>query len=308
MTSERCINMAVAQMGPVNHFDAKEAVVDRLVEMMKEAKGRGAQFVVYPELALTTFFPRHWMRYIGEADRFFESRMPNPEVAPLFEAAKRYGVGFYLGYAELTPEKKRFNTSIIVNNKGEIIGKYRKVHLPGHADYRADKEFQHLEKRYFEVGDLGFGVTDVDGAKVGMGLCNDRRWPETYRVMALQDADIVLFGYNTPARNQNALEEPHLKMFHNLLSIQAGAYQNSVWVAAAAKSGKEDGHHLIGGSAIAAPTGEIVAKAFTEDDEVISATIDLSLGDYLKNTIFNFEQHRRPEHYKLIVERTGRGA
>lgn len=140
-----------------------------------------------------------------------------------------------------------------------------------------------------------------------MGLCNDRRWAETYRVMALQGADIVLFGYNTPSKNQNAAEEPHLKMFHNLLSIQAGAYQNSVWVAAAAKSGMEDGHHLIGGSAIVAPTGEIVAKAFTEADEVISSKIDLSLGDYLRNSIFNFEEHRRPEHYKLIVERTGRG-
>lgn len=307
MHRERMINLAVAQMGPVSISDDKERVVRRLIEMMKEAKSRGCELVVYPELALTTFFPRYWATDIATMDKYFESEMPNNETAPLFEAARKYSMGFYLGYAELTSNGTHFNTAIIVDKTGSITAKYRKIHLPGHAEYRPDREFQHLEKRYFEVGDLGFGVSEVLGAKVGMGLCNDRRWAETYRVMALQSADIVLFGYNTPAANQNAAEGPHLKMFHNLLSIQAGAYQNSVWVAAAAKSGSEDGHRLIGGSAIVAPTGEIASKAHTEEDEVISAMVDLSLGDYLKEHIFNFEAHRRPEHYRLIVDRTGRG-
>ncbi len=308
MHQERSINLAVAQMGPVNLADEKDTVVSRLIEMMDEAKGRSCDFVLYPELALTTFFPRYWVPEITEMDRYFETEMPNKRVAPLFEAARKHGIGFYLGYAELTPEGRRFNTSIIVNKTGSIIAKYRKIHLPGHSEYRQDREFQHLEKRYFQVGDLGFGVSELLGAKVGMGLCNDRRWAETYRVMALQGADLILFGYNTPAMNQNAVEEPHLKMFHNLLSIQAGAYQNSVWVAAAAKSGSEDGHRLIGGSAIIAPTGEVVAKAHTQEDEVITSVIDLSLGDYLKEHIFNFDEHRRPEHYQLIVDRTGRGS
>ena len=77
------------------------------------------------------------------------------------------------------------------------------------------------------------------------------------------------------------------------------------WKDEAAKAGKEDGFGLIGGSAIIAPTGEVAARALGEDDEVITATLDLELGDYIKRTIFNFEKHRRIEHYRLITERTG---
>ena len=97
-------------------------------------------------------------------------------------------------------------------------------------------------------------------------------------------------------------------MFHHLLSLQAAAYQNCVWVAAAGKAGIEDGFHLFAGSAIVAPTGEIVAQAQGEDDEVIFCQADLALGDTFKQHIFNFAAHRRPEHYTLITERVGPGA
>ena len=68
---------------------------------------------------------------------------------------------------------------------------YRKIHLPGHAEHEPWRAFQHLEKRYFEVGDLGLGVWRSMGANIGMCICNDRRWPETYRVMGLQDVEMV---------------------------------------------------------------------------------------------------------------------
>jgi predicted amidohydrolase len=76
-------------------------------------------------------------------------------------------------------------------------------------------------------------------------------------------------------------------------------------VLAAAKCGAEDGFHMIGGSAIIAPTGEIAAQAMSEDDEVIGFNLDLELGGYLRRTVFAFEKHRRTEHYGLITERTG---
>ena len=78
-----------------------------------------------------------------------------------------------------------------------------------------------------------------------------------------------------------------------------------MWVVGAAKAGKEDGHGLYGGSCIVAPTGEIVAQSTTEGDEVIVYDCDLDLGEYIKKTIFDFEKHRRIEHYKLITEQTG---
>jgi predicted amidohydrolase len=76
---------------------------------------------------------------------------------------------------------------------------------------------------------------------------------------------------------------------------------------AAGKCGAEDGFHMIGGSAIVSPTGEIAAQASTEDDEVIFFNCDLALGDTFRQHVFNFAMHRRPEHYSLIVERAGAG-
>jgi len=304
----RKLGLSVAQVGGINLDEPRSAVVRRLVDLMKEAKSRGSSFVVYPELTLTTFFPRYWFNETSEADRFFESAMPNREVAPLFDLARELEVGFYLGYAELTPDGHRYNTSILVNQKGKITGKYRKVHLPGHSDPRPELPAQHLEKKYFEVGDLGFGVFDLLDTNVGMALCNDRRWPEVYRTMALQSAELIVLGYNTPTEVPGWAEESHAKMFTHLLSLQAGAYQNSVWVAAAGKCGAEDGHAMIGGSAIAAPSGEIVSKAYTEEDEIVFANIDLDMGESYRQSVFNFAEHRRPENYSLIVERTGRGA
>jgi predicted amidohydrolase len=304
----RKLYAAVAQLGPIHLADSRASVVGRLMAMMREAHGRGARFIVFPELALTTFFPRWWMTDQAEIDRFFEGDMPNTETQPLFELAKELGVGFYLGYAELTQEKgeiRRYNTSILVERDGRIIGRYRKIHLPGHAEHLPDAPFQHLEKRYFEVGNEGFKVWRAYDAVVGMCICNDRRWPETWRVMGLQGVEIVALGYNTPIANIHHREPEHLRMFHHLLSLQAGAYQNAAWVLAAAKCGAEDGFAMIGGSAIVAPTGEIAARALTEEDEVITVDLDLELGDYLRRTVFNFAKHRRIEHYRLITERTG---
>jgi predicted amidohydrolase len=300
--------LAVAQVGGIDRSETRAAVISRLIAMLEESRERGASFVVFPELTLTTFFPRYWIESDAELDRYFESSMPNQEVQPLFDRARRLQVGFYLGYAELTPDGHRYNTAILVDGEGRLCGKYRKIHLPGHAEKRADVPTQHLEKKYFEVGNLGFGVFDCMGYKVGMCICNDRRWAETYRVMGLQSADLVVLGYNTPDRNWAWRDQPHLRMFQHLLPMQSGAYENSLWVAAAAKSGAEDGNHLIGGSVIIAPSGEIVARTTTEGDEVIVAEIDAELAANYRKYDFNFKAHRRPEAYGLITERTGRGA
>jgi predicted amidohydrolase len=304
----RYLKVACAQLGPIHLADDRRAVVKRLVALLREAHASGARLVVFPELALTTFFPRYWFDDQAEIDAYFEREMPGALTRPLFEAARELGVGFHLGYAELTEEegeRRRYNTAILVDGGGKIIAKYRKIHLPGHADHKPNVPFQHLEKRYFEVGNLGFPVWRAFGGVMGMCICNDRRWPETYRVLGLKGVELVMLGYNTPSSNIFHDEPVHLRMFHNRLSLQAGAYQNGTWVVAAAKAGREDGHGLIGGSCIVAPTGEIMAQALSEDDEVIVFNCDLDLGDYIKETIFNFAKHRQIEHYKLITEQTG---
>lgn len=308
MSNSRKLGLAVAQMGPVHLADDRPKVVARLVAMLREAKGRGAKLVVFPELALTTFFPRYWMSEAEAVERFFERAMPNADVQPLFDAARALGIGFYLGYAEATADGRRFNTSILVDQHAKIVGKYRKVHLPGHDDHKPTAPFQHLEKKFFEVGDKGIAVFESFGTRIGMCICNDRRWPEVWRVMSLQSAELGILGYNTPSHNIHWNEPVHLRMHTHLISLQASAYQNAMWLGAAAKCGVEDGFHMIGGSVIVAPSGEIAAQTVTEEDEVICANVDLSFGDTFRQHVFNFAKHRRPEHYRLIVERIGAGA
>jgi hypothetical protein len=179
------------------------------------------------------------------------------------------------------------------------------VHLPGHVEHEPWRRFQHLEKRYFETGNLGFPVFRAFGGIVGMSICNDRRWPETYRVMGLQGVEMVLLGYNTPVHNPPAPEHDALSHFHNELVMQAGAYQNGTWVVGVAKAGCEEGVDQIGNSVIVAPSGEIVAACTTLGDELAIARCDLDLTKSYKNTVFNFAQHREPQAYGLIVERKG---
>ena len=305
----RHLKIAAAQLGPLNRSDTRAAAVKRLVALLREAHAGGAKFVVFPELAFTTFFPRWWMEDRSEVDAlYFERRMPSPETQPLFDEAKKLGIGFYIGYAELDEEQgriRRFNTAILVTPEGNIAGKYRKVHLPGHADHKPQAAFQHLEKKYFEVGNLGFRTFRFMDTIAGMLICNDRRWPEAFRVLGLQGAEIVTLGFNTPTENLHYPEPPALRVHHHLIMAQSMAFQNAIWLVETAKCGVEDGFRMFGHSVIVAPTGEIAAKTVSEDDEVIVHDADLGLGDNLRKTMFNLAAHRRPEHYKLIVERVG---
>jgi len=300
--------VGAAQLGPIARDEPRGRVVERMCRLLAQAKQRACQLVVFPELALTTFFPRWFMENQQEIDVFFEREMPGPETEGLFDEARRLGIGFHLGYAELAQEQgqtRRFNTAILVDQAGRIVSKYRKIHLPGHAEHEPWRPFQHLEKRYFEIGDLGWPVVRAFDGLLGMCICNDRRWPETWRVMGLQGVEMVVLGYNTPYHNPPAPEHDRLGYFHNRIVMQSAAYQNGTWVVAVAKAGREEGCDLIGGSCIIAPTGEIVAQCVGLGDELVTARCDLDLGRSFKETIFNFALHRQPEQYRLIVERKG---
>lgn len=307
----RIVTVAAAQLGPIARKDTRAQVVERMLALMRQAKSHGCDLVVFPELALTTFFPRWYFERQEEIDAFFEREMPGPETQRLFDAARSLELGFYLGYAELANEggrTRRFNTSILVDKTGRIVGKYRKIHLPGHAEHEPWRRFQHLEKRYFEVGDLGFPAFRASfGAEgiFGMAICNDRRWPETYRILGLQAVEVILIGYNTPVHNPPAPEHDALSHFHNELVMQAGAYQNGTWVVGVAKAGNEEGVEQIGNSIVVAPSGEIVAACTTTGDELAIARCDLDLCASYKNTTFNFARHREPAQYRMIVERKG---
>jgi len=298
----RSIRVGAAQLGPISRGAARSEVVDRLLVLMQQASDEGCQIVVYPELALTTFFPRWYLDDVPEElDSYYETQMPGPETQRLFDAAKSLGIGFYLGYAELTADKTRYNSAVLVDANGSIVGRYRKVHMPGHEEHEPDRLFQHLERRYFKEGPDGFDVWEAFDGIIGMGLCNDRRWPETYRVMGLQGVELILIGYNTPLHYAPDPSQNPLQSFHNSLVMQAGAYQNGTWVVGVAKGGVEEGVDSLAESMIIAPSGQIVAQATTSDDELVIADCDLDWCKHYKDTLFDFDRYRRPEMYELIT-------
>ena len=307
---ERVLTVGGAQLGPIARDETRDQVVDRLLGLLHRAAERKVDLVVYPELALTTFFPRWYTDDLTEIESWFETEMPSPATKPLFDEAARLGVGFSLGYAELAVSadgtRHRYNTQILVERDGRVVGKHRKVHIPGHAEHEPDRPFQHAERHYFEPG-YQFRVWEAFGGKVGMAICNDRRWPETYRVMGLQGVELILIGYNTPLHYDPDPNQNPLQAFHNHLVMQAGAYQNGSWVVGVAKGGTEEGVESLAQTAIIAPSGQIVAQAVTTGDELIVADVDLDYTRNYKDTIFNFDRYRVPEAYRLISERRGVG-
>ena len=265
----------------------------------------GAELVVYPELALTTFFPRWFVDDISEADHYYERTMPSAATQLLFDEAKRLGVGFCLGYAHIDDAGHRWNVQTLVERDGSIVATYKKTHIPGHEHHEPDRPFQHAERYYFEPSPDGFGVWRAFGSIVGMAICNDRRWPETYREMGLQGVELVLIGYNTPIHYVPDPSQDILQGFHNALVMQSGAYQNGTWVVGVAKGGVEEGVDSLGQSIIVAPSGQIVAQTLTTDDEVIVARCDLDWCARYKDTLFDFERYRRPEVYGRITGQRG---
>jgi predicted amidohydrolase len=299
------LTVAAAQLGPVQRDHSRQQVVARLLDLLRQAHRQGVELVVFPELALTTFFPRWFVDDIAEADHWYERAMPNEATQPLFDEARSLGIGFCLGYALIDEAGHRWNVQTLVERDGSIVATYKKSHIPGHEHHEPDRPFQHAERYYFEPSPDGFGVWRAFGGLMGMMICNDRRWPESYREMGLQGVEMILCGYNTPIHYLPDPSQDILQGFHNALVMQGGAYQNGTWVVGVAKGGVEEGVDSLAQSMIVAPSGQIVAQALTTDDELIVARCDLDWCDRYKNTLFDFDRYRRPELYARITSQRG---
>jgi N-carbamoyl-D-amino-acid hydrolase len=301
----RVVRVAAGQLGPIQREHTRQQVVERLITLLRQAAEAGCELIVYPELALTTFFPRWFVPDLHQADHWYERSMPNADTQPLFDEAKRIGVGFCLGYAIIETDddgvEHRWNVMTLVERDGSIVGTFKKVHIPGHEQHEPDRPFQHAERYYFEPSPEGFHVWDAFGGRVGMMICNDRRWPESYRELGLQGAELVLCGYNTPLHYAPDPSQDPLQGFHNSLVMQAGAYQNGTFVVGVAKGGVEEGIPSLAESRIIAPSGEVLAAAETDDDELIWADCDLDWCKQYTGTLFDYARYRRPEVYTRLT-------
>jgi N-carbamoyl-D-amino-acid hydrolase len=305
----RIVRVGAAQLGPIQKDHSRASVVERLITLLREGHARGCELIVFPELALTTFFPRWIVDDIADADHWYETSMPNGWTQPLFDEAAQLNVGFCLGYAlkETMADGgvHRWNVQTLVERDGSVVATFKKVHIPGHETFEPERPFQHAERFYFEPSPDGFGVWPAFGGRIGMMICNDRRWPESYRVMGLQGVEMILCGYNTPIHYVPDPSQDILQGFHNSLVMQSGAYQNGTWVVGVAKGGVEEGVDSLGQSCIIAPSGQIVAQALTTADELITADCDLDWCKKYTGTLFNFDRYRRPEVYGRITSQRG---
>lgn len=308
----RTITVGAAQLGPIQRDHDRVAVVERLLALLRDGADAGCDVVAFPELALTTFFPRWFVDDITDADHWYETSMPNDSTQPLFDEAKRLGVGFCLGYALLERgadsadgRTHRWNVQTLVDRTGEIVATFKKVHIPGHEEHEPDRPFQHAERYYFEPSPDGFGVWDAFGGRVGMMICNDRRWPESYREMGLQGVELILCGYNTPLHYAPDPSQDPLQGFHNALVAQSGAYQNGTFVVVVAKGGVEEGVPSLADTLIVAPSGEILARSATEGDELVVAECDLDWCAQYTGTLFDMNRYRRPEVYTRLTTLRG---
>lgn len=325
----RILRLAAAQMGATHYTDPRPKTLGRMLALLESAASKGAQSVLFPEAAFTTFFPRHLIHDAAELDSFFEHGdvITQAQTKPLFDKAKELGVDIAVGFAEKTDAGETFNACVYFHARsGSVLSKYRKVHLPGTFEPFANPDATNqLEKRYFKPGDLGFNAFRVPGLVesppergdpiFGMMICNDRRWAECWRVLGLQGVEVVYCGYNTTGfaphlwgadENMDPEEARRKALFHHKLVMQAHSYTNSCFSVSAARCGMDDGkYELIGGSCIVGPEGEVLAESSTLEDEIVIADCDLDACRPGKERMFDFGRHRRIEHYSRLTEQTG---
>jgi predicted amidohydrolase len=283
----RFLKLAAAQMGPNNEGTPREEIVDRMRALLEQAIADHVELIAYPEMALTTYFPK---RIRSDFDQFFETEVPPKAVEPLLRRAAAARVAVHIGFCEKAGGKY-FNTALLTDRDGRLCGTFRKIHLPGTK--AADGYAQVYEPYYFAHGDTGYRVFDAAGAQVGIAICQDRRYPESYRALALQGAEVIVIGYNTPFSA--------LALDLNDLCMRSGAYANACFVVGIAKAGVEDGLELIGGSSIISPQGQILARAATTGDELIAARLDLDQMLPVRKR-WNFLGRRQPQHYGRLLQ------
>lgn len=278
------IRVACLQMQPV--FGDKAANLARMLDLIETAAREGADLVVLPELANSgyVFASRE------EAVSLAEPVPGGPTTDAWIEAAARHGLTLVAGITEIENETL-FNSAVVIGPQG-FIGVYRKMHL------------WDQENLYFERGNLGFPVFETPVGRIGVLICYDGWFPEAYRLLALQGADLVCIPTNwVPIPGQEQAREA----MANIL-CKAAAHSNSVFVAAADRVGTERGQPFLGQSLIVGCSGlPLAGPASAHDEEIIMA--DLDLGEARRQRRLNaFNEVLRDRRSDVYAEMLGASA
>lgn len=258
----------------------KEKNLSKAALLIDLAVQEGARIVALPQLFCTRWFAHS----IDTANFAFSEREDGPTVSLMREtAAKRQVVIIAPVFEEDGGE--HYNTAFVIGVDGEIIGKYRKVHVPQIPLWE--------ERAYFKPGNLGFPVFDTPFGRIGVQLCWDIFFPEGLRILALKGAEMVF------APTASAFEHSHKKWER---AIAASAHANGMYVFRVNRVGREEKQEFYGKSFCVRPDGEFVHRPSGASEGVVLADMDLSEVSRVRNE-WVFLKDRRPEEYKELVER-----
>jgi predicted amidohydrolase len=270
----------------------KKVVVNRLLLLLKEAAANEVHIACTTELCLTPFFCN---RLIRDNDYLFEE-MPSPLIEPLICEASKHKIALILAYAE-RDGVNRYNSALVVDTDGSVLGKYRKVHIPAYFPSNLPGGTGSYERLYFTPGDLGFPIFDLKalGARIGVQICYDRMFPEGCRILGLRGADIVFMptnyaSYGHPYR---------VKVWGRL--AQTRAYENGYFVCIPNKAGIDGERENAGRSMIIHPQGgEVVQVGSPDKEEAVVGEIDLDEALEGRKRI-PYWRDRRPSEYMDLV-------
>jgi N-carbamoylputrescine amidase len=279
-----------------NTADTKDNML-RLGEGITDLAKRGAKLIVLQELHNTLYFCQ-----TEDVDLFdLAEPIPGPSTTFYCELAKKLGVVIVASLFEKRAPGLYHNTAVVIESNGEIVGKYRKMHIPDDPAY--------YEKFYFTPGDLGFHPIQTSVGKLGVLVCWDQWYPEAARLMAMQGAEMLIYptaiGY---ADNDTPEEQQRQRMAWQTV-MRGHAVANGLPVIAVNRvgfepdpSGQTPGIQFWGTSFVAGPQGEIVYEASTDDEESIVVEIDMDRSEQVRRW-WPFLRDRRIDAYGDITKR-----
>jgi len=271
--------------------DTPAANVRKTIPRIEEAAAKGAKIIGLQEMFTTKYF------CITQDPRNFDLAEPietGPSVTELAKVAKRLGVVIVAPLFEARGSEVYHNTAAVIDADGSVLGKYRKMHIP------QDPGFE--EKFYFTPGDLGFRSWPTAHGKIGVLICWDQWYPEAARLTALAGADILF--YPTAIGWLPEEKAAFGRAQHNAWeTVQRGhGVANGCYIAATNRVGTEGRTQFWGQSFVSDPYGEIVARASTDQEEVLLADCDLAKQREFRR-IWPFFRDRRIDAYGDLTRR-----
>lgn len=270
----------------------KKDNIEKSLNFIRQAANLGSELVVLPELHCTQYFCHK------EDTNYFDLAEPIPgQSSQVFtDLAKKLKIVLIISLFEKRIAGLYHNTALIIEKDGNIVGKYRKMHIPDDPAY--------YEKFYFTPGDLGFKPIQTSIGKLGLLICWDQWFPEAARLMALQGAQMLIYPTAIGLTPEDTTEEQEKQKQAWIISQRAHAIANSLPVLSINRIGQEqiNGQIFWGSSFIAGPQGEILKMASENKEEIIVQEIDLNKTDQIRR-IWPFLRDRRIEAYDGLLHR-----